>query len=98
MLAVGVGLAAFAVSVLLGIGTYFLGVERGHKDQIHEHAWKEVRRVFNPPTSFRVKGATGKSGLRMVEEAIHGFTLIELECEICHNISFTRTKGDATVE
>jgi hypothetical protein len=68
----------------------------------HRHNWTEVRRYFVPPANRRVRlgGARGREAIIETEQMMHdfanGYTVVELRCEDCGDVTSRRLPGDAT--
>lgn len=59
---------------------------------LHRHHWVEVARRFAPPQGRWVKNATEEFG----REVTFGFTVVELRCDGCGDVTHRRLPGDAT--
>lgn len=61
----------------------------------HRHHWQEIKRYFN---ASRLTGKFSQNGLDdyEVSKLLNGFTVVELQCKDCGDITSRMLIGDAT--
>lgn len=57
--------------------------------------WRELGRHYTPPPSGRITAETATAVT--LERIVFGLTVVELECERCHDIRGVELLGDARV-
>jgi hypothetical protein len=63
----------------------------------HRHHWQEVARRFVPPSDRLTNFKTyDDDGLGAMYDIINGYTVIELRCSECGDVTSRKLHGDAT--
>jgi hypothetical protein len=62
----------------------------------HRHQWQEVARRFVPPSNPAPTKAWGSSGLAQARDLLNGYTVVELRCKECGDVTSRHLQGEAT--
>lgn len=61
----------------------------------HRHQWQEVARRFVPPQPGRRSWA-GLEAMQWAYDMANGYTVVELRCSECGDVTSRHLQGDAT--
>jgi predicted deacetylase len=65
----------------------------------HRHQWQEVARRFVPPrldAGHQEFDARGEIGVKLLRDLSNGYTVVELRCSECGDVTSRKLQGDAT--